>query len=274
MTKMLWLSGLALAAVVAGSAIAQAPTTATATQPPPPRVVATGGYLTQAELPNSLTLIPPPPAPGSAAQARDDATAKAMLPLRDGPRWTLATLDANLGFPAAADTFSCAIGVPISEADTPRLYSLLRRSLSDMGRSPYPTKNLYKRARPFTVNNAPVCTPALDAALRNDGSYPSGHSAIGWGWALILAEAAPDKADAVLARGRAFTESRLVCNVHWQSDIEEGRTIGAAAVTRLHDNAEFRADLAAARTEIATARAKGLKPARDCAAEAAQLAVK
>ena len=51
----------------------------------------------------------------------------------------------------APSTFSCAVGVRISEADTPRLYTLLRRSLSDVGLSPYPTKNKYQRARPFTV---------------------------------------------------------------------------------------------------------------------------
>ena len=266
MTKTLWLAGLAVAAVIAGSAVAVA-------QAPAPRAATPTGYLAVADLPNSLTLVPPPPAAGSPAQARDDATAKAMVALRGTPRWALATQDADLTFPAAAGTFSCAVGVAITEADTPRLYALLRRTLSDIGRSPYPTKNQYRRARPFTVNGAPTCTPPFEAVLRADGSYPSGHGAIGWGWSLILAEAAPEKIDAILARGRAFGESRLACNVHWQSDIEEGRTMGSAVVAKLHDNAEFRADLAAARAEIAAARAKGLAPTRDCAAEAAQLAV-
>jgi acid phosphatase (class A) len=162
--------------------------------------------------------------------------------------------------------------VRISEADTPHLYTLLRRSLLDAGRSPYPTKNKYQRARPFTVNGAPMCTPAFDAILRKDGSYPSGHGAVGWAWALILAEVAPDRANEILARGRAFGQSRIVCNVHWTSDIEEGRTMGAAAVAKLHSVAEFRADVAAAQAEVAAARAKGLRPTRDCAKEAAQLA--
>ena len=108
--------------------------------------------------------------------------------------------------------------------------------------------------------------------LRNDGSYPSGHSAIGWAWALILAEAAPDRADAILARGRSFSQSRIVCNVHWLSDTEEGRMMGSAVVAKLHDNATFRADLDAARGEIAAARAAGHTPSRDCAQEASQLA--
>ena len=254
-----WLAGAAAAAAL-GSAPAegqQAPVT---------------GYLASAELPNSLTLLPPPPAKGSAAEKRDQEAAKAALALHGGPRWDLATEDAVLAFPAAAGTFSCALGAPVSEAGTPTLVRLLRRSYSDLGRSAYPTKNKYQRQRPFTVNGKPQCTPAVDAALRKDGSYPSGHAAIGWGWALILAEVAPEQTDAILARGRAFSDSRRICNVHWLSDVEEGRMVGSAVVARLHDSTAFKADVAAARSELAIVRAQGLPPARDCAQEAARLA--
>ena len=106
-----------------------------------------------------------------------------------------------------------------------------------------------------------------------DGSYPSGHTAIGWAWALILTEIVPSRTDAILARGRAFGDSRLVCNVHWQSDVNEGRVMGASTVARLHADVGFRGDLDAAKTEYAVAVAKGLKPSRDCAAEAAALAI-
>ena len=262
----------AVAAVIAASC-----TTATTAQKPAapiaeirPGILA--GYLAKGEEPNSLSLIPSPPAPGSAAQARDDAAAKAAVALSGGPRWALATEDAELKFPQAAEVFSCSLGVKVAAEATPRLYTLLRRTMVDAGLSTYPTKNKYNRARPFTVNGAPICTPAEEQMLRNDGSYPSGHSAIGWAWALILAEAAPDRADAILARGRSFSQSRIVCNVHWLSDTEEGRMMGSAVVAKLHDNTTFRADLDAARAEITAARAAGQTPTRDCAQEAAQLA--
>lgn len=229
------------------------------------------GYMQMGSAPNSLAILPPPPAAGSPAQARDDASAKAAVALNGGPRWSVAVQDAELKFPAAAETFSCALGVKVSPETTPRLYTMLRRTLVDNGLSTYPTKTKYQRARPFMVNNTPMCTPQDDAELRKDGSYPSGHSAVGWGWALILAEAAPDRATQVLARGRAFTQSRVVCNVHWLSDTEEGRMMGAATVAKLHDNADFKADLEAAKAEIVAARAAGHLPSRDCAAEAAAL---
>jgi acid phosphatase (class A) len=48
--------------------------------------------------------------------------------------------------------------------------------------------------------------------------------------------------------------------VHWLSDVEEGRTMGAATVARLHASADFAADLAAARAELAAVRARSLAP--------------
>ena len=221
----------------------------------------------------SKVFVPPAPAPDSAKQAMDDAVVKEMLTLRGTSRWELAIKDAHLGFPGAADTFSCALGMPITEADTPALYMLLRRTLADLGLATYSAKNTYQRERPFMVNGQPICTPEEEEILRGDGSYPSGHTAIGWGWALILSELAPDRAEALLARGRAFGESRNVCNVHWRSDVIAGRMVGAAAVARLHNYDAFLAAMAAAREEIASMREKGLPPARDCDAEARALAI-
>jgi len=78
---------------------------------------------------------------------------------------------------------------------------ILRRTLADAGLSTYAAKNHYQRHRPFMVNNTPTCTPDEEEALRKDGSYPSGHTSIGWAWALILTEVFPDQADVILERG-------------------------------------------------------------------------
>jgi len=230
------------------------------------------GYLPRNAVPNSLALLPPPPAAGSAALAYDEEMSRKALTLRGTPRWTLANEDANLMFPQAASTFSCALNAPITEKDTPHLYMLLRRTLSDAAVSTYTAKDHYSRTRPFVVNKEPICPTDEEKSYIKGGSYPSGHTAIGWAWALILAEIAPEQIDAILARGRAFGESRVICNVHWQSDVMEGRFMGAGTVARLHADPTFRADLEAAKAELAAVRAKRLKPLRDCAAEAAAMA--
>ena len=229
------------------------------------------GYLERADVPNSLMLLGPPPAAGSAALARDEEARRATLDLRGAERWKLATQDADLAFPKPAENFSCALGVPIDEANTPRLYGLMVKLLSDAGLSTYGVKNKYERTRPFAVHNEGTCTPDQEAILREDGSYPSGHTAAGWAWALALSEIAPDRSNELLARGIAFGQSRVVCDAHWQSDVDGGRIMGAATVARLHADPVFLADLNAARGEVEAARAKSLKPAQDCAAEATAL---
>lgn len=232
------------------------------------------GYLPTKALPSSLDLVPPPPDTGSAAFALDEEISRRSFALRDTPRWLIAISDADLTFPHAAGTFSCALNAPITEADTPHLFMLLHRTLTDLGLSTYTAKNHYNRMRPFMRNKEPVCTPDQKALLEKDGSYPSGHTAAGWGWALILSEISPEQTDAILARGIAFGESRNACNVHWHSDVAQGRLMAAGTVARLHADPAFRADLEAARVELAAIRNKGLKPTRDCSVEAAALAVK
>jgi acid phosphatase (class A) len=173
-----------------------------------------------------------------------------------------------------AGTFSCALNAPITEEDTPHLYLLLRRPLTDVGISTYAAKNHYNRTRPFVWNKEPICTPDEKAWLEKDGSYPSGHTAVGWGWALILSEISPEQTDAILARGQVFGESRNVCNAHWHSDVIQRRLIAAGTVVaRLHADPAFRADLEAAKAELAAVRNRGLKPTRDYSAETAALAV-
>jgi acid phosphatase (class A) len=226
------------------------------------------GYLAREDYPDSLAMLPPPPAEGSAAQAADDEISQSLLPLQDAVRFELAALDNDLSFPNAAGTFSCALGAPISEAETPFLYQLLRRSLTDAGLATYAAKNHYGRARPFTVNQGANCASEREQELlRGDPSYPSGHTAIGWAWALILTSLAPERADEILARGMAYGESRAFCNVHWPSDVAAGRIIGAAAVAVLHGNEAFQQDLTEARRELNAVRASGLEPGRDCERE-------
>ncbi len=226
------------------------------------------GYLQSEEHPNSLELIPAPPAKGSAALALDEEIHRKSIEQRGTPRWDIAVKDAVLSFPEAAETFSCVLNIPVTEKDTPHLYMLLRRTLADAGLSTYTAKNEYQRKRPFMQKNEPICTPEEEDSLRKDGSYPSGHTAIGWAWALILGEIAPDRADAIFARGRAFGESRNICNVHWRSDVVEGRFVGAAAVARLHANPAFLAEVEAAKAEVNDVRARGLQPTGDCQVEA------
>ena len=231
------------------------------------------GYLDPADLPLRLALLGAPPKPDSAALARDEEARRAALALRGTAREALAATDAELSFPGPANTFSCAMGTQISEKTTPHLYTLMQRTLTDAGGSTYAGKNAYNRTRPFVVHDEGTCRKDMEPLLRTDGSWPSGHSAAGWAWGLILAEVNPARATELMTRGLAYGQSRVICNAHWQSDVDAGRIMGAATVASLHSNPAFLKDLAAAKEEIQMAQKAGNKPTENCAAEGVALSL-
>lgn len=223
------------------------------------------GYLPADQLPNSLALLPTPPAENSPEQAADKQVFETQKALRKGARGQMAFDDNNLKFPAAAGVFSCAMGLSISQEATPHTNMLLRRTIIDAGLATYKAKNHYQRKRPFATYKETTCAPAEDAKLAKDGAYPSGHAALGWAWALVLSEIAPDRADAILQRGHSFGQSRVICGAHWQSDVNAGRLVGSAAVAKQHSDATFLAQMAAAKAEITAAREKASKQKPDAA---------
>lgn len=229
------------------------------------------GYLLPDERPDSVALIPPPPAPGSPEFADDEAFYKKVSALQGSARWRLAAADANLKFPGAANVFSCAVGIDVTAATTPRLYALLQRVVIDAGQSTAKAKQKYRRERPFVVTGDPTCVPEDEPVLRGNPSYPSGHASLGHVWGEVLAELAPDRAAAARARGFEFGQSRVICRVHRQSDVDGGRTVGQAVFERLHQDPEFVADMAVAKAEVKKARRHGPPAGRDCRAEAAAL---
>ncbi|MQT61345.1 phosphatase PAP2 family protein, partial [Pseudomonas sp. FSL R10-0399] len=205
--------------------------------------------------------------------ARDEEARRAALALRGTAREALAATDAELSFPGPANTFSCAMGTQISEKTTPHLYTLMQRTLTDAGGSTYAGKNAYNRTRPFVVHDEGTCRKDMEPLLRTDGSWPSGHSAAGWAWGLILAEVNPARATELMTRGLAYGQSRVICNAHWQSDVDAGRIMGAATVASLHSNPAFLKDLAAAKEEIQAAQKAGNTPTENCAAEGVALSL-
>ena len=211
------------------------------------------GYLDSADAPDSLALLPPPPADGSALKAADQqAYVDALSASAD--RQALAASDADLSWPHVISSFEPIVGMSLSDGSRPHSEMLLRRAMTDAGLSTYGAKNNYQRVRPFVENEAGSCTPDEEEVLRTDGSYPSGHTAIGWMLALVLTELVPERQDALLKRGYDFGQSRVICRVHWYSDTVSGRNMASATFARLQADPTFRAQAELARQEIAAAR--------------------
>lgn len=243
--RLVWISlaALALAACQTTSAADQA-------MPPPEPAAAAHGELTP--LPTGIIVdgrlfLPPPPAPGSSADRAD-------LAIAQGP-WTAdrieqARQDNSIDAFAAFDN---VLGADFTAARFPATARLLLHVASAAGMASLPPKDLYNKPRPFVrLDGHPTCiTP--DDHLRASGAYPSGHTSIGFAWGLTLAEILPARTDALLTRGLDFGESRVVCGVHWQSDVDAGRVLGAAVFARLQSDDAFQRELAASRAELAPA---------------------
>jgi len=227
------------------------------------------GYLSPA--PNMLSIVPPAPAPGDPRDAADRQIFRATRSLKDSPRWGVAQRDNDLSAAGVLQAFTCAAGMAFTAEKAPRLNELLGRVSSDAHGAEVSVKDRYHRKRPFLIDDGPICIDR-SASLIGSFDYPSGHSTFGWAAGLILAELLPDRGEAILARARAYGESRVVCGVHNSSSVETGRTLAAALVAELHAAPQFRKDLELARAELAKLRAPAPPNAETCAAEAKALA--
>ena len=215
---------------------------------------------------DGVRILAPPPAPGTPLAVADRKIFERTRALRDTARWRLAQSDVKS---EAFEHYACALGAQLTPDSAPLVWRLLDGASA--GQVVGKVKTHYGSPRPYLRSKAPICE-AKTAHLAGNPDYPSGHTAGGWVEALILAELAPDRASEILARGRAFGESRVVCGSHSVSAVQAGFMAGSAVVAALHGQPEFRRDLEEARAELAQVRATAPAPdAAGCRAEAAAL---
>lgn len=222
-----------------------------------PAFAADPHFLSPDAVANSQTLLPPPPAFDSVSFQRDKAIYDWGYAQRGTPRGAQAAKDADVSSENVPSLFSEAFGLPIDAASAPEIYKLVITMKEDAG--DYATaaaKKYYNRVRPFSFYHTGTCRPQDEGTLATNGSYPSGHTTIGWSIALVLSEINPAKQDAILKRGLDIGESRVICGYHWQSDVDAARIVAAGVVATLHTNAAFADQLAKAKAEFKTLAAK------------------
>jgi acid phosphatase (class A) len=254
---------LVVAALLAGSASAEQasvpgaamsaamrpPTSGAAPRKVPP------GYLAGKSPVDVIKLLPPPPKPGSAQDIADRTIYATSAQGIDGPAWNAAKQQLNPADAEFMGQLSCAVGRKISREATPATMAVLARAGVDFVVPMDTAKRYHKRLRPFTTDKGRACDPISDDGVgENLGyAYPSGHSGIGWLWALILSDAAPANASAIREFGVATGDLRVACRVHWLSDVAYGRVLANAIYQRIAAEPEYQADLKLASAELAAA---------------------
>lgn len=258
-----------LAAALAAGCAARDAFPAPAPAPPP---APAGGYLDRETQLRLGAATPAAPAPGSAAEAADRAASAALAGLADTPRWTLAQTHAEVSPALAVAHFDCPLDTRLSQDPPPALVRLLTRAIRDASVASNAAKERVFRSRPFVNDpNRRVCV-RVDADLAANSSHPSGHAVVGALFGEIMAEVAPDQAAELRRRGREIGWSRAVCALHYPADAVDGMALGRSLHAAMREHPDYRADLTAARAEVAEARALG-RTNPGCAAERAALAL-
>ena len=208
-------------------------------------------YFTQEELPNMVNFLPPPPEFGSSRFVADENQYLWGIRQRQNEeRAEMAIRDAVYGMQTIIQEYCPILGLEITKEGTPELYTLMQDvgatcdSISDRA------KKEYKRTRPFVYYNQQTLVPEQEESHINNGSYPSGHTVLGWTMALLLSDINPAAAEALLARGYEYGQSRVIAGYHWQSDVDAGRLAASVLYAKLQGNERFRDQLAKAQQEF------------------------
>jgi acid phosphatase (class A) len=112
-----------------------------------------------------------------------------------------------------------------------------------------PLKAGYARPRPYQLDHSlhPICKVTTEA-----NSYPSGHTLSGYLLGYTLAYLTPEKKDQILARTDEYAHNRLVCGVHYPSDVEASKALAAAMFGAMLLNPAFQQRLRDAQKELQT----------------------
>lgn len=208
-------------------------------------------YFTAKEMPDMVKFLPQPPAFSTPFFENDSIMYEWGKKMRlNSTRADIAKRDAVYGLQTIIQEFSEPFGLHISEKGTPQIYKLLRESLATCDSICTLPKNIYMRQRPFAYFHEPTLVPEQEASHINNGSYPSGHTILGWSAALLLMEINPEAQDTLLARGYMFGESRIIAGYHWQSDVDAGRSVASAAYAKIHTNRQFLTQMRKAKKEF------------------------
>lgn len=208
-------------------------------------------YFTTREMPDMVKFLPAPPKFSTPFFINDSIKYEWGKKMRmNSIRAGIAKRDAVYGLQTIIQEFSKPFGLQISEHGTPQIYKLLRESLATCDSVCTLPKQYYMRKRPFAYFNEPTLVPEQEASHIGNGSYPSGHTILGWSAALLLMEINPEAQDTLLARGYMYGESRIIAGYHWSSDVEAGRLAASAAYAKLHTDNRFLKQMRRAQKEF------------------------
>lgn len=193
---------------------------------------------------NTQLILPSPPAPGSEAAAADLAELHHIEATRTAADIARAKADAD---EKSVFAFKSVLGDKFTKENLPALAALAEKIVEDENAAIEEAKKAFHRQRPYNLDKTlhPVCR-----TTEKDDSYPSGHATLGYVLGLTLVEIIPERRDAILARAEEYGRSRVICGVHYPSDVAAARLSAYAIHAVMALDARYREALAAAKAEV------------------------
>lgn len=204
-----------------------------------------GNFVDVAKL-DLTVLLPPPPAADSAQTKAELAEIHDFEKTRTPERVKIAQDDET-------ETVFAVVHGDLGEGFTaerlPVTAAFFKRVLADEGVVVDPAKTVWGRARPHIAD--PTVKLCVKASKSN--AYPSGHATVGYLSALVLGDMLPARRPVLFADAQRFAESRVVCGIHYRSDIEASRSVAALMAFQIRQNPIFQKEFAAVAAELRAA---------------------
>lgn len=194
---------------------------------------------------NLLVLLPPPPGPQDPVTVAELDELRQIQATRTPARVAVARADVEI----TVFRLMIVFNRPLTPEQLPKTTAFFKKLAADEEAATALAKRGFARPRPYAVASdlQPVCP------LSRSEAYPSGHTTIGYYMGVVLAAMVPEQRAAIFARTQEFAESRLICGVHYRSDIEAGRTAGTVLAAIAMNQPQFRAEFAEAKAELRAA---------------------
>ncbi len=204
-------------------------------------------FVTPAQYDATL-FLPAPPVPGTELGKAELAELKRYEAARTPERLARAKHDNDT---KDESIFAEVIGPGFDRSKLPLTTKLFADVRNDEKAAADAAKDIYQRDRPWIVDDS------MKSCNRDEpphSSFPSGHSTMAYAMAVVLAHMVPEKAPAILARAKEYAENRMVCGMHFRSDIVGGQTLGTLVAMEMLQNPAFKAEFDAAVQELRTAK--------------------
>lgn len=144
--------------------------------------------------------------------------------------------------------FADVMGPDFDAAKLPKTAALFERIVATEDVVDDHAKKAFNRPRPYMLDEQ--IHPLLKKS--KSGSWPSGHSTIGYLMATVLGEMVPEKRNELFTRAAGYAENRLVAGFHYRSDTVMSRTGAALIAQKMAEQPDFKTEFDAAKAELRT----------------------